>query len=76
MNMNTNSNSMSGLLDRVVDAHGGLERWRTKPLHSFLSHCVHYIYSIDLHLQTSYIQYWLLLRLYVYKKINNIINSC
>jgi hypothetical protein len=28
MNMNTNSSSMSGLLDRVVDAHGRLERWR------------------------------------------------
>jgi hypothetical protein len=25
--MNTNSSSMSGLLDRVVDAHRGLKRW-------------------------------------------------
>ena len=28
INMNTNSSSMSGLLNRAVDAHGGLERWR------------------------------------------------
>ena len=27
INMN-NNNSMSGLLDRAVDVHGGLERWR------------------------------------------------
>jgi hypothetical protein len=28
INMNTNSSSMGGLLNRAVDAHEGLERWR------------------------------------------------